>query len=233
MSDNNHSASKLDKVQQILKALENGVNRDTIAYEMGYTNPKSLDIYMRRKGFLYDRQSSNYIPIRSNELNDTKTFNTTKRINYILSSFSQEEADPKTIAELTGFENHIELADYMKSNGFEWNDRYGNYTKTFGEKHMPSPEEDGDVNGTNDFTEFYIFLPFLRKLYEHKASLLQMLERLESGITELPLDKNLSYKKLSLLLDGSLYDKIENYSKANSIEINALIVNILTMHYKD
>jgi hypothetical protein len=233
MSSNNNSASKIDKVQQILKALESGMKRDAIAYEMGYTNPKSLDIYMRRKGFLYDRKSSSYVSIKSNELIDTKTFNTTKRINYILSSFSQEEADPKTIAALTGFENHIELAEYMKNNGFEWNDRYGNYTKDVAEKHVPSQEEDNDGYDIKDFTEFYIFLPLLRKLYERKDSLLRILNEFDTEVLRSDLNEHVDYKdyiQFPLSINTQLYMKLEKYAKVNSIEINTLILYTLEKH---
>lgn len=46
----------------ILRGLAEGKSRDELAAEFGYKNYKSLDIYMRRKNFIWDRVKQTYVP---------------------------------------------------------------------------------------------------------------------------------------------------------------------------
>ena len=49
--------------------------------------------------------NKNYIPVK---------------VENIISAFESPNADPKSIAKKYGFNNHIEMADYMKSKGYKW-----------------------------------------------------------------------------------------------------------------
>lgn len=159
-----------EKIQTILYELKSGKDRSTIAKTLGYSNPKSLDIYMRRKGFTYDKKNNNYVPLTTDEISSSRTFSKDKRITTILSMFSKDNPDPRRIAEITGFNNHIELAEFMKSNNFAWDDGTSNYIR------LKAPDPEDGANPSIDASELYIYLPMLQKLYEHREKLYALLE---------------------------------------------------------
>ena len=121
------------QVDLILKRLEEGFNREEIAQELNYSNPISLDNYMRRKNFSWDSRANNFVPAvekysakgRDNML----PLRGVSRVDQIISLFDQGEADPRDIAIQTGFNNHKEMAKYMASKGHEWDARSQTYKK--------------------------------------------------------------------------------------------------------
>ncbi|WP_198430812.1 hypothetical protein, partial [Rhodococcus rhodochrous] len=54
-----------ERANAILRGLVEGKTRDELAKELGYKNYKTLDIYMRRKNFKWDRDKQNYVPAYS------------------------------------------------------------------------------------------------------------------------------------------------------------------------
>ena len=129
------------KVDQILSMLEDGIEREEIAKELGYKNPISLDNYMRRRNFSWDSSQKMFVPaaerysarLRKNVL----PLHGTSKAALIVANFARGEADPKEIAIQAGFQNHMDLANYMKRKGYEWDAEQGNYKKT---KDEESPE---------------------------------------------------------------------------------------------
>lgn len=49
-------------------------------------------------------------------------------IQSIIKAFNKENPDPKLIAKENGFKNHIEMANYLKSNNYTWDIENQNYT---------------------------------------------------------------------------------------------------------
>lgn len=57
------------KVNKVLELLEEGKDKETIAEDLGYTNPISLDNYMRRRNFAWEsRQKNMYQLLKSIQL---------------------------------------------------------------------------------------------------------------------------------------------------------------------
>lgn len=48
--------------------------REEAAKELNYKNWKSLDMYMRRKNFVYDRKQGQYIPAQNRDKKDKKAY---------------------------------------------------------------------------------------------------------------------------------------------------------------
>jgi hypothetical protein len=220
MINSKKEANYYDKVNYILQALANQVSRDKIALELGYTNPKSLDIYMRRKGFLYERGMRNYIPIKTSNITESQTFNSDKRLTTILTLFSQENADPRKIAELTGFESHIELAEYMKANKFSCNDSFGNYSKEI-DPISNQMYETSDF--AHDSNEFLHYLPLLRKLLENKDKLFNLLESQINSLALIELKNEDNMQPIQITINGELQSTINAYLKQNTITMNEFI----------
>jgi hypothetical protein len=176
MNIKTNEATSFEKVEYILNSLAKGIQRNKLAKELGYTNPKSLDIYMRRKGFLFDRYNENYTPIKTSEIKDSKTFDDNKRIKDILILFSRGDNDSRKISELTGFNNHIELAEFMKKHNYNWNEEYGNYVKILDKIDINDSE-----NNSMDMSEFFMYLPLLRQLNKNKTKLIKFLDSQSDG----------------------------------------------------
>lgn len=51
-----------ERVHHIIKRLAGGMSRESLAVELKYITYKSLDIFMRRKGYRYDSHVKNYVP---------------------------------------------------------------------------------------------------------------------------------------------------------------------------
>jgi hypothetical protein len=219
----------LNKVQQILAALENKTDRAKLALDLGYTNPKSLDIYMRRKGFLYDSQNATYIPIKPSGLKNSKTFTTDKRIGTILTLFTEEDADPKKIAEITGFESHIELAEFMKSNNFTWNNNVGNYTRPH---NLDEPAIDDTTDISVDASEFYIYLPLLRKLQENKDRLYKLISPHSNLHEENSIINGGFADMLFSLINKDLHPLIENHLSQTHQTLPQFLEQAITQYLK-
>ena len=51
-----------EKVKQILYKLSEGKSREKVAEELGYNNYKSMDMYIRRRNFIWSQREQTYIP---------------------------------------------------------------------------------------------------------------------------------------------------------------------------
>ena len=51
-----------EKVETILKELDKGTTRDELVDMFDYAGWKSVDTYMRRKGFRFDAEKGNFVP---------------------------------------------------------------------------------------------------------------------------------------------------------------------------
>ncbi|KUO73683.1 MAG: hypothetical protein APF81_01895 [Desulfosporosinus sp. BRH_c37] len=169
------------KVKKILERLK-FKTREMVAEELKYKSWRSLDAYMRRKNFLYDNRDGQYIPAnrRVEKLNkDPKNYAPAKVVS-IITAFEAEDIDPKLVAKQEGFKDHIEMAEYMKNKGFEWNVYRNNYVKVVGkvDEELAADLPQETFAKAKEGIEEY--LPFLRFLYEKRDDLYQLV----SGIKE-------------------------------------------------
>jgi len=94
----------------------------------------------------------------------------------IIDAFDGENPDPKGIAQKEGFENHREMAEYMKTKGFEWNVYKNNYVKIVGFQEEAEPlEAFNDKDEAKKETAIDEFLPFIRFLYDRREKVYQLL----------------------------------------------------------
>jgi len=117
-----------DKIQVVLHGLMDGKDREGLAKELGYANHRSLDMFMRRSGYIWDRQRQMYSrPGESQRATpgvqsppvDSKTAK-------VLQLFTKE-TDARQVAERAGFADHREMAAYMKGIGYVWDAGQNNY----------------------------------------------------------------------------------------------------------
>lgn len=183
--DNNEPKynAKVRKIIDLLKFK----TRHEVANEMNYKTYKSLDMFMRRRNFHFDPKQQQYIPANLVNKRPKRSVSVTyapKRAEAIMTAFEEENADPRTIAQNAGFESHKDMADYMKSKGFEWSIHKNNYVESVGyieplhEETETKPPQPNLKGATAEGIEEYV--PFLRFLYEKRDEVYTLL----SGIRE-------------------------------------------------
>ncbi len=181
-----------EKVKQIIEMLK-FKTRDEVAEELSYKSWKSLDMYMRRKNFAFDSQQGQYFP-RKNRVQkpDPKSYAPTK-VAAIITAFEAQGSDPRAVARQEGFADHKEMAEYMKTKGYEWNIHKNNYVKTVGRIDVPEPVGEMETKPIPEPISPPVpeptiqptsgelpeglgeYLPFLRYLYENRDELYQLL----------------------------------------------------------
>jgi hypothetical protein len=128
-----------EKVNYILTALKNGKSREEIADDLNYSSYKSMDMYIRRKNFLWDADRGTYVPKADDPgFENKKLTGISSKADLIISLFADEGSDPKTVARKVGFNDHKDLADFMKRQNYIWATEERNYV------HQSEMEEEGE-----------------------------------------------------------------------------------------
>ena len=99
--------------------------------DVDLTNWRSLDTYMRRKGFTWDSSNQTYVPAttRIDTILEELSSNTPIKAEMIIKRFEEmgDDSDPRAIATEFGFHDHHELGEYMESKQLFWNSETNNY----------------------------------------------------------------------------------------------------------
>lgn len=118
-----------------------GKSREELARVFGHKNYKTLDVFMRRNGYVWNRDKQVY------ELKGVKPVEKaedvspgTKKVRQILKLF-EEGKDPRDVAKEVGFKNHLVLAEYMKDKGYLWNQKAQRYEQQVGEVSQKTEEK--------------------------------------------------------------------------------------------
>lgn len=172
-----------DKVKGILKLLGEGFSREEVAEQYRYSTYRSMDGYMSRKNFVWDKHKGTYVPADAIKASlETMVNFPSDRVRRIVMELKKEGADLKEVALKVGFESHFEMARYMKSKGFEWSQEVGNYlfnspTLSNDEESVADASSDASLEGSlsirNDGVEQ--FLPLLEWLALNKDGLQSLL----------------------------------------------------------
>ncbi|WP_251627577.1 hypothetical protein [Niallia sp. MER TA 168] len=137
-----------DKVKGILKLLGEGFTREEVAEQYRYSTYRSMDSFMSRKNFVWDKRKVTYVPADAMKASLETMMNfPSDRVRRIVMELNKEGADLKEVALKVGFESHFEMARYMKSKGFEWSQEAGNYLSA--SPTIPNDEE-GVTTADND-----------------------------------------------------------------------------------
>jgi hypothetical protein len=183
-----------ERVKEVLRGLKEGKTREEIAKELGYKTWKSMDVHMMRKNFIWDGRDQIYVP-EVKRVQPYESPTDSSKAGQIVSLISKGGMDLRTIAQRFGFKDHMELAQYMKGRGYEWDSEQENYVKKVGE----ITEED-EASSANEFNsdskpalkpqipsvtssvEVNRLLPILEFIEKHKDQLLNLLvPGLETG----------------------------------------------------
>lgn len=109
----------------ILKSLLSGKNREEIALELNHKSYRTLDMYMRRRGYVWNGERQIYVKkvMESSTIEDEPP---TTKVQRIISLFNTN-LDPMEVAKKVGMKDHRTMAMYMKSKGYSWSSEKKNY----------------------------------------------------------------------------------------------------------
>ncbi|PID02468.1 hypothetical protein CSV67_09200 [Sporosarcina sp. P2] len=120
-----------DRVELIIESLQEGKTRDELAVQFGHRDYRSLDIYMRRRGFTWDSEMQCYIKRETKTDSYTTQENHGGKVAQIIGLFAKG-LDAKAVAEQLFFQSHRALAEYMKNKGYQWVAAENNYERGYG-----------------------------------------------------------------------------------------------------
>ena len=119
-----------DRVNRILDYLKQGLTRDEVAEKFQYSSYRSMEIFMNRKNFKWDKRAGTYIPVQSQEeSSEAEEHVPSDKVRRILRELEKDGANLKGVAKKMEFESHLQMAAYMKSKGYEWSEEKSNYVR--------------------------------------------------------------------------------------------------------
>lgn len=118
------------RVNEILQGLKQGKSREELAVEFEHSDYRSLDQYMRRRNFTWDKQEKNYVPkLDDSSVTTSQTvYNKTQKIIALLA----EGIDLDEVAERVGLGDIETLGKYMTEKGYKWNSKKRTYIELAG-----------------------------------------------------------------------------------------------------
>lgn len=198
-----------ERVNYILRSLAAGVTREELAKEFKHNDYRTLDMYMRRRNFKWDREKKNYVP-KETRISHMKDENVhSGKVSRIINAFN-EGKDPKTVAIEFGFKSHKDLADYMMKKGYEWNVDEGNYVRKSGVivDEESTDQETGKASGHNKSP----------RNENEKQEIIRLIKAL--------------YEKLNMELGDPIVDTVPRYlvkgiAKTKSVQMSHLLHQLL------
>jgi|GEM_PF-239079 len=161
MSKNNYDYSKYEEITRdeiaanikaeydekyILKSLLMGKTREELAEEFNHKNYRTLDMYMRRRGYVWEGNKQVYI-LKPSEAPKFEVASSTSKVDKIITLFNSG-ADPREIAKKVGMKDHRTMAMYMKDKGFIWSSERQNYILLKGQQpsiNIETEEYEDDI----------------------------------------------------------------------------------------
>ena len=212
------------KIHEILKLFDEGKSRDEIASIMGYSNYRSMDVVLRRRGLKWDQSLQKYVPMEDEASQGKNSSNKAKEYiplmpSRIIEDFNSDNPDPMIIAKKNGFNDHLELAEYMKSKGFVWDPEIGNYvrkddspaytevSRQADEKQLPAV--DIDDKSLKDF------LIYLKK---NEEKIREILDTYDSGGEVPRYTLPGRYVNKSIYISDALEDVVNTFSKEKNLK---------------
>lgn len=217
-----------EKVAKVLEMLQAGFTRDDIGdyYEQQW---KSVDIYMRRKGFRWCKDQQTYI-LKEGEP-DTKLEEEIQTVNtkaaQIVRMLDVKHPNIRQTASKQGFESVEAMGNYMKSQGYIWDDDLNNYQYNEASKAVVSQSLAPLTLPVGALDEEAI----LQLLVRHQEKLLHLLQSEQLGSLQTYRFKGNKVNK-TLTFASSVATLLEDYQKAYNITQRAIVETALAEFFE-
>lgn len=130
----------------ILKSFMSGKKRNEIAAELGHKSYKSLDMFMRRKGYRWSTQRQTYEK-NITPMEVVESMPSSSKVHKVMQMIGQG-SDPREVSKKLAFEDHKVMAEYMRDKGYVWSTDTSNYVRQVGKIEAA---QDGDDNKANNY----------------------------------------------------------------------------------
>lgn len=244
--------SSYDKRElEIIEKLQQGRTRADIAEDYNYTTWKSLDIFMRRRDYIWNGDANIYEPetTHTESIRDQLISNIPIKAEQVINRIAEGE-DPRQIAKSLGFDGgHREMADYLDKSGLIWSSSAKNYVekdigdvnskvRVSSEKHhtddfQRSKKEDFEKNinlGAN-LGDLEKYLPLFELLYENKERLSELLLGSESGSMPKYIVPGPAKTK-SIYMNDRLSRLMADFSATNNISQREIVETSIILYLK-
>ena len=164
-----------DKVNYILNGLKKGKSRADLAEELNYSSYKSMDTMIRRKNFIWDSDEYMYVP--KNGQNAKEFVPGSAKAELVINLF-REHDDPKKVAKEAGFKDHLQLAQHMKDEGYQWSRKEGNYVEVEEDDAKEKKKTVRQGPGLHETTILQLgkYLPLLKYLEENEEKIKELID---------------------------------------------------------
>jgi hypothetical protein len=180
------------KIEYVLSLAASGKTNKEIAEELGYKDVQNLYVFMRRHGMVWNSKKALFLVKgeKQEEQQEILSENPTGKVARIMSMFSKN-MDGKEIANSLRFSSYQEMADYMRSKGYLWDNAKQNYLKTVEkvEKELREMQQEQikmppiTINQQNNIEQYS---DILKLLAENKNKLLEIFKPSEKEQQSIP-----------------------------------------------
>lgn len=226
---NFENTEKYDE-KYILKKLFEGTTREELAKEFKHKSYRTLDMYMRRRGYFWDNERQIYATKSKNNITEAYEDMVNGKVQRIISSFNMN-MEPMDIAKKVGIKDHKTMAMYMRSKGYTWCPDKKNYIlhkgiinreETISNKTQPG-EESNELIGIENYYEeessmekFEGMLPMLEMINKNKDRLAELLSINSYGTIPRYVIGGISITK-SICMSHFLSELIKEFSKEKNL----------------
>ncbi|MCF8565020.1 hypothetical protein LLE49_09860 [Alicyclobacillus tolerans] len=191
-------ASNPDRLYDILDAMSVGLTREEVAEIYGHKDKATIDQFMRRHGYVWDKTRQNYVQKDVSGMHRGRI--SSSRAVDVMAQFRKPGADPKEIAKRLRFASHHEMAKYMRARGYRWDPDLGNYTAVSAEVEDEDIEATAEPDSSSSgpaasaptktpalpSIDWGKFVPLLLRLQKNEDKLMQLLSQTLVESAEIP-----------------------------------------------
>jgi hypothetical protein len=139
-----------EKLRILLASLESGETREQLADRLGYQSVKSLDSFLRRRDYIWDRHQHKYVAKPSpSATSEELPLRQPERVARVLALWNAPGAEARTVAKQAGFADHREMARYMAAHRYTWSSATNTYVST----QQPNAFPDTVEETANEYAE--------------------------------------------------------------------------------
>jgi len=165
------------RANEILNGLAEGLSRQHLAEQFGHKNYKTLDIYMRRKGFTWDRINLIYVS-KTDSNPAAETAKPTDKAGIVLRMMEAPDFNMQLICQKAGFQDHRQLAEFMTAEGYIWSSKEQVFRKTGGKpfNDIAIPKHNPSAQSPDPFLLIQQYVPLLQWLATNKDKISRWIE---------------------------------------------------------
>ena len=224
-----------ERMTYILNELRKGKSREQVASELGYKNYKSMDMYCRRRNFRWNEEENMYTPVIDEEKEEISNIPTKAKL---ILSLLDKDFDVREVAERLDFDEHLQMARYMREHGFVWESEEENYVpEENGKDKLTVEGTDIGDNGNGDVNETEIlklgrYIPLMSFLENHREKLERIVRDFSYSVPPKRYYIKGEARTKTFYLSEQLSQLIKEYGRRTNISQREIVETALVEYLK-